>query len=236
MATRAVFFDLDGTLLPMDLDVFTRYYFKLVFDELAPLGMTQNEIMSLFGDGIDAMMQNNGSRTNQEAFWSRVNARCDRAKALAIEARMNAFYRDQFRKTALVCHYDPRPRIAVQTAKKRGFLTVLATNPVFPAVATEARMGFVGLSPRDFCHVTAYENSRYCKPNPLYYREITDLLGLDPADCVMVGNDTSDDLAAAALGMPVFILTDYLIDAKGADLSAVPHGDLSDLIAFIGAL
>ena len=236
MTTKAVFFDLDGTLLPMDLDVFTRYYFKLVFAELAPLGMRPEEILSLFGDGIDGMLKNDGTKTNREAFWARVNGRCDKEKAAAMEARMNAFYADGFRKTAVTCRYDPRARIAVETAKKKGFLTVLATNPVFPAVATETRMGFVGLSPRDFCHVTAYENSRYCKPDPRYYREITDHLGLDPVDCVMVGNDTTDDLAAAEIGMRVFILTDCIINAGSVDISAVPHGDFNDLIAFIGSL
>ncbi len=236
MAVRAVFFDLDGTLLPMDLDVFTRYYFKLVFEELAPLAMRPDEILSLFNGGIGAMMHNDGSKTNREAFWNDVFAHCDRRKAAAIEARMNAFYLDGFRKTAVTCHFDPRARIAVETAKKRGFATVLATNPVFPAVATEIRMGFVGLTPRDFCHVTAYENSRYCKPNPLYYREITDLLGLDPADCAMVGNDTCDDLAAATLGMPVFILTDHIINQNNVDISALPHGGFQDLIAWIRSL
>ena len=33
-----VFFDLDGTLLPMDQDAFTKDYFKRLAGKLAPLG------------------------------------------------------------------------------------------------------------------------------------------------------------------------------------------------------
>lgn len=35
---KAILFDLDGTLLPMDNDAFTKYYFKLLCKKLAPMG------------------------------------------------------------------------------------------------------------------------------------------------------------------------------------------------------
>ena len=35
---KMVLFDLDGTLLPMDMDVFTRGYFKLLAKKAAPRG------------------------------------------------------------------------------------------------------------------------------------------------------------------------------------------------------
>ena len=44
----------------------------------------------------------------------------------------------------------------------------------------------------------------------------------------MVGNDVQEDGAAAQLGMPVFILTDCLIDRMG-DLSKFPHGGFPEL-------
>ena len=45
----------------------------------------------------------------------------------------------------------------------------------------------------------------------------------------MVGNDAEEDGAAAALGMPVFLLTDCLINRKGADLEKFPHGGYGEL-------
>ncbi len=234
--TRAVLFDLDGTLLPMDLDEYTRGYFKLLLADMAGVVPDAGGFMAMMNDGVTAMMQNDGSATNAERFWERCRAHYDEKTVAAVMARMDGFYTGAFRATAALCRFDPRARIAVETAKKKGFVTVLATNPVFPAVATEIRMGFMGLSPRDFALITTYENSRFCKPDVRYYREITDRLGLDPADCAMVGNDTTDDLAAAALGMPVFLRTDDLINAGNVDVSALPHGDFSDMIAWIGAL
>ena len=236
MAVKAVFFDLDGTLLPMDLGEYTRGYFKLLLDEMAPVLPDAAGFMAMMNDGVAAMLQSDGQTTNAERFWTRCAAHYDARTLDRIIARMEGFYIGAFRSTAALCRFDPRARIAVETAKKRGFRTVLATNPVFPAVATEIRMGFMGLSPRDFCCVTSYENSRFCKPDVRYYKEIADRLGLDPADCVMVGNDTTDDLSAAALGMPVFLRTDDLINAGNKDISALPHGDYSDMIAWIRAL
>ena len=37
MSIKTVMFDLDGTLLPMDQDEFTRYYFGLLVRKLAPM-------------------------------------------------------------------------------------------------------------------------------------------------------------------------------------------------------
>ena len=110
---------------------------------------------------------------------------------------------------------------------------VLATNPIFPAIATEHRMRWAGLSPDDFVHYTTYENSRFCKPNLAYYTEITDRLGVSPEECLMVGNDVGDDMVTENLGMKVFLLTDCLINKENVDLSAYPHGGFAELSAFI---
>ena len=52
----------------------------------------------------------------------------------------------------------------------------------------------------------------------------------------MVGNDTSDDLAAVQLGIPVFILTENLINVNDTDVSTLPHGSYDDLIRWIDGL
>ena len=35
---KNILFDLDGTLLPMDNEVFLKYYFKLLLKKMVPLG------------------------------------------------------------------------------------------------------------------------------------------------------------------------------------------------------
>ena len=103
----------------------------------------------------------------------------------------------------------------IKKLKAKGLRVALATNPLFPAVATESRIRWAGLDLKDFDLVTTYENSSFCKPNPAYYKEIMEKLGVSAEECVMVGNDVQEDGAAAKLGMRVFILTDCLIDRAG---------------------
>ena len=110
---------------------------------------------------------------------------------------------------------------------------VLATNPLFPAVATYSRIRWTGLTPEDFLLVTTYENATRCKPNPDYYLEILDKLGLVPEECLMVGNDAEEDMIAAQTGMKVFLLTDCLINKKNRDISAFPSGSFPELLTYI---
>ena len=63
-------------------------------------------------------------------------------------------------------------------------------TPFCPLVGVETRLSWVGLAAEDFSHVTAYENSTTCKPNPEYYGEILRNIGKPPpGTCLMVGND-----------------------------------------------
>ena len=45
MAIKAVLFDLDGTLVPMDQDVFVGDYFKRISTRLAPYGYEPKELV-----------------------------------------------------------------------------------------------------------------------------------------------------------------------------------------------
>lgn len=101
---------------------------------------------------------------------------------------------------------------------------VLATNPIFPLVGVETRLSWVGLRPEDFSYITAYENSTTCKPNPAYYAEILRKTGKRPQECLMVGNDATEDTAALEQGIGVYLVTDCLLNPKGRDISGLPQG------------
>ena len=88
----------------------------------------------------------------------------------------------------------------------------------------------------DFEIITTYENSRHCKPNPDYYREILSKRGLKPEECAMVGNDVGEDMIAETLGMRVFLLTPCLINKTGTDISRYPNGGFPELLEFIRGL
>ena len=89
------------------------------------------------------------------------------------------------------------------------------------------------LSADDFEYITTYENSTYAKPHINYYKEILATIGAEASDCLMVGNDTRDDMVAESLGMKVFLATKCLINKENKDISVYPSGELNDLVEFI---
>lgn len=69
MTYQAILFDLDGTLLPMDLDQFTEGYFHLLAQTAAPYGYREETLVPALWKGVGAMVKNQGNRSNCEAFW-----------------------------------------------------------------------------------------------------------------------------------------------------------------------
>ncbi len=232
---KAVFFDLDGTLLPMDQDAFLKGYMGLLAKYMAEHGFDPQYFLRALQKGTGAMMKNDGSRRNEVRFWEVFSAiyAADGIEKPDISL-FDAFYAVQFPKTRDFCGFDARPRRVVDLVKKKGLTPVLATMPAFPAVATNTRMGYVDLVPADFAAVTSYENSSFCKPTAGYYKELLQRTGFSPAEVLMVGNDMSDDMIpATALGMDTFLLTEYLLNPTGADISVYRRGGYDDLLVYL---
>ena len=106
-------------------------------------------------------------------------------------------------------------------------------NPLFPAIATQKRLSWTGLSTDEFELYTTYENSSYTKPNPKYYVEILEKISLAPEEVLMVGNDVSEDMIAGTLGAKVFLLTDNLINKSCEDITKYPNGSFEDLLRYV---
>lgn len=229
---HTILFDLDGTLLPMDQEKFLNSYFRRIMQVLAPRGYDPQELLQNIWNGTNQALRNDGSRTNECAFWDYFSGVYG-DKANLDKQAFEAFYRGEFQKVAEDCGYDPQSKATVRRLKDAGYQLVLATNPVFPAVATESRVRWAGLDPEDFVYRTTYENSSYCKPNPAYYQEILDKLGLQAEECLMVGNDAEEDGAAEKMGMRVFFLTNCFINSKGLDVSGYPQGGFEELLEFL---
>jgi FMN phosphatase YigB (HAD superfamily) len=62
--------------------------------------------------------------------------------------------------------------------------------------------------------ITSYETSRHCKPHPGFFRDLLGRLRLPAQACLMVGNDSSHDLAAGQVGMATCLLTTWRIDRE----------------------
>ena len=232
MKITTVLFDLDGTLLPMDQNAFIKAYFGGLAQRLAPHGYEPQKLIDAIWKGTAAMVKNNGEMINEDRFWQAFEAAYGK-NGRADEELFAAYYREDFNKVSSSCGCTPLAREIIDTVKASGLRTALATNPIFPAMATERRIAWAGLSTSDFELYTTYENSRFCKPNPAYYLDVMQKMGVEPEECLMVGNDVVEDMVAETLGCRVFLLTDDLINPHGIDISVYPNGSYKDLLQFI---
>lgn len=232
MGIKLVLFDLDGTLLPMDQDEFTKEYFKHLVTKMAKYGYDPYKLMESVWLGTKAMVENDGKRKNEEVFWEKfVEIYGEKIKDDIV--LFEEFYENEFDNAKAVCGFNEEAKKTVDELKEKGYHVVLATNPIFPAIATRKRIGWAGLKPEDFEIYTTYENSCYCKPNTDYYKEILDKLGFMPEECLMVGNDVNEDMVAKNIGMKVFLLTDCLINKDEKDISEYPGGSFKELMEYV---
>lgn len=232
---NTVLLDLDGTLLPMDMDVFIKAYFAALARRCAPMGYDGETLIAAVWRGTKAMVANDGSRSNEAVFWESFAADLGE-EVLGLKGEFEDFYRREF--DGMKAHALPNPLAvpSITTLREKGYRVVLATNPLFPLVGMETRLRWLGLAPGDFDLVTSYENCRFCKPNPGYYREILKALGKAPADCLMVGNDPEEDLSAGTLGIATFLVTDFAVKKKDAGLVPDHTGTFQDFVAYVDAL
>lgn len=232
MSIKAVLFDLDGTLLPMDNDLFVKVYFGKLGQTVASYGIEPEIFKKALWGGIAAMQSNDGRATNEEIFWEAFQGVTGE---LTPEQRcaFDYFYREVFPSVKEVCGYQPLSRAVLDMLKGADVKVALATAPVFPETATRQRAAWSDVYLSDFDLVTTYENAVHTKPSLEYYRDIARSLGVEPRECIMIGNDAYDDMVAAELGMKVYLITDWLINRKGADISAYPNGSFADMVDYL---
>ncbi|MFW6410109.1 MAG: HAD family hydrolase, partial [Halanaerobiales bacterium] len=122
----------------------------------------------------------------------------------------------------------------VEMLREAGYKLVLATNPLFPHIAVVERMKWAGINPGDFDFISSYEKLHFSKPNPDFFIELTNRTGVEPKNCVMIGNDVQEDLVASELGMKTFLIEDYIIDrSEGPHYTPDWRGSLEELISLV---
>ena len=229
---KAVFFDLDGTLLPFDEEEFTRLYFSLICKKMAPFGYEPQKLAKTIWDGTRLMYKNDGSSTNCEVFWQYFLSVFGEGARDDVR-RFDEFYVNEFLETRSICRENPRAREIVDFCRENVKYTVLSTNPIFPLVGTHSRMGFVGLVPEDFDFITAYENFSYAKPNPMYFKSLLERFGLSPDEVILFGNNSLEDgECALGAGIRCYLVGENIIDSPQAT-HEFPRISLDEIIPTI---
>ena len=119
MSIKAVLFDLDGTLLPMDQEVFVKYYFGGLCKKLVPLGFDANELVKNIWAGTKAMITNNGSQTNEEVFWNYFKTVYG-DDILNYQPTFEAFYQNEFQSVQQVCGFEAESARIIKFVKDKG--------------------------------------------------------------------------------------------------------------------
>ena len=237
MGIRHILFDLDGTLLPMVQDEFVRFYMPLLAKSYISNGVEVNprEFVSMIWSGYEAMVENDGTQTNREAFWNYMGDKLPISREKSEELALK-FYDGDFNQAICTTRPTPVADQIVKAAKEKGLETYLATNPVFPRCATMNGIRWAGLDERDFKVITTYEDCNFCKPNPEYFRLILREFGLEPSECLMVGNDVEEDLTIRTLGVKTYLATDTMENRHNLPFETEYMGTLEELLAFTKSL
>ena len=233
----SVFFDLDGTLLPIDTHAFMQRYFTELERHFVLLGVDGRAAMSAVEVATRAMLSPDGMTTNARRFWDCFFTTMGDSHDW--EGVFSAFYNGPFRDLGVHVSPDPDAVEAVRDLVSKGYQVAMLTNPLFPPEATAERIRWAGLDNVGFSRVTAYHNSLYAKPTQDYYAENLAVLGVSPDEVLMVGNDPVEDGAAMDRGIDFYLVTDHIITrqpGEGHKPRTGMTGSMRDFRSFVKTL
>ena len=229
---NTILFDLDGTLLPMDIRGFTDTYFKALTGRFSRMGVSTESFKHAMIHAIGAMKSNDGFLTNEDCFWNTFSRSISddgnpisKGDLKLFKKEFENFYRKDFFVTRLNTTATPVAKECVRMLKNKGYRLVVATDPIFPEEATIERIRWADLDENDFELITSMENSCFCKPNLNYYRKVLQMIGVTADECMMVGNDVTEDMCALKLGIDVFLIDECLINKQNIDVTDFKKGD-----------
>ena len=208
---KTFLFDLDGTILELNWEVFEKLYYGGLAKYFAHL-IEKDKIIPYIYASYQYMVSVTDDRLNKEKFYDKLTeiSGVDRQVLMDNEP---IYYIEQYDNLQSVTTVVEEMVESVRILKAKGYPLIIASQPAFPAIATRKRISWTGLSEDDFLKVTNFENSYASKPSIEYYQQLLDEFNLKPQDCIMVGNNRQEDMMITELGVEGILITDYLIDS-----------------------
>ena len=106
---KAVLFDLDGTLLPMDEEIFIKEYFAGLIKKISPHGYEPDKLVSGVWAGTKSMMKNNGEKLNEHVFWESFS-KIMGDKVFEHMPLFEDFYNNDFDLLSTSCGYNEKSK------------------------------------------------------------------------------------------------------------------------------
>jgi len=209
---KAILFDLDGTLLPMNTQAFMASYKESLenhFKDLHPEEGLFERVMTCVGK----MVKDTRVIPNQEKFFTYFFHGLPVNQQAYID-HFQAFYLKDFVRVKDSTDQSQAIIEAVDLLKDKGYKLIIATNPIFPMIANKERIKWAGLNIKDFDYVSSFEDNTACKPFPAFYEEVLRRNNLEASEVLMVGNDAQEDLSIRTLGVKTYLIDNHLINRE----------------------
>lgn len=186
--------DYDGTLIKTKEEDFTKLYLSSLSKwSKIDLSFLSRTILKITKDLIT---NQNGEDTIYNQFMEKLVESSDK-KREEWESIFTEYYEKEFinLKDHIIIN-----TLLVEKLKKSKNEIIFASNPLFPEIAVKKRLEFANMRFKDFIFVATMENSRWLKPNPLFFTNIIKEIKSKPENCIMIG-DTAFDKSCEKIGI-----------------------------------
>ncbi|MBD3214060.1 MAG: HAD hydrolase-like protein [Candidatus Lokiarchaeota archaeon] len=200
---KAILFDLDNTLIEIDIDAFVKNYVLLLSNYVKDYVPTRKFIPRLMKVS-QKVEQNNGEMTNEEVFADYFFP-LEGYMREDLEPIFDEFYINEYPKLQKFTNEKPEARHTIEKAFQNGYKVVIATTPLLPETAIKQRLTWGGVGNFEYDLITSYEHVSATKPNLLYYEDISQQIGVPLEACLMVG-DEDKDMVAKKKGCKTFLI------------------------------
>jgi HAD superfamily hydrolase (TIGR01509 family) len=192
LATRALIFDMDGTLY--ESEALDRQYAEAVVGYIAEQRQVSPEkALELF----------RARRAEIEARLGRKPTTTGTMVELGFSLERWIAWRDARVRPEDVLGNDGALRSLLEDLKKAFMLVVVTNNSAEMAHRTLGAIGIDDL----FDHVFTVQDIGLIKPDPGIYRRVAEAIGIPPGQCMSIGDRPHVDLEpAAAIGMQTFLV------------------------------
>ncbi|MCJ7623539.1 MAG: DinB family protein [Anaerolineaceae bacterium] len=200
--------DLDDTLLANFTSTFLPKYIDALcgyISEVDPQKVKYHLLNSTQKMIQKSMPAQTLEQTFDHSFYAGIGIPKDELKNV-----IQKFYSDVFPALRRFTEFSEGAINFVESLFEEGHEVIVATNPLFPRIATLQRLDWAGLSAENFPFrlISTFENFHFTKPHAAYYTEIFAQLGWPECAAVMIGDSLDlDILPASKLGLPTFWLT-----------------------------
>lgn len=218
---KAILFDLDNTLLVNPTRGFVTEYLRLA-DVFFRKHWGEERMSDTLRHVMKALIERTSyNRTNFSIMLEAIQKTTSRSSQEIIDA-WKVFFEQVYPSLQACVHPVEGAPELIQHLLESEYAIVIATNPVYPAIAIQKRLQWAGLPHQlhNYAFVSHAENTHTVKPDPAYYAELIARVGIEPDEVIVVGDDVANDMRPAEiLRMHTYHVTNHAsVDFAGGTL------------------